>query len=614
MARQHGPKRHRSQRCRIAPRLRIPVHTSTSSPRRLQRSTQSRSTAATEILLDAYTQGRLVFSCGNGGSAAVANHLQCDHLKGVRNGTDLQSRVISLSSNIELLTAIANDVGYHDSFAYQLRAQSQPGDVLIVISSSGSSPNILRALQWACQNGLRSIALTGFDGGGARSIAEIAIHVDSAKLWNCGGPPSVDHACHGPVHPADAYERRGHRVKHLLMATSAGTTPAPTTGPPPPSERGDDKIHLRVGINLLTEDPRNPSGAHWFWTRMVPEIANRLLPGEELHLIVSPTARRAHPDYGEAVRYITFPWSNEHRLLRTASEHLFTPFRLPLSRIDVFNTLVAPLINPSWSLVIHMKTMHAFTVPVSVTTGRRLYRRLNYQRSARLADAIIINSKSLRSEIDRYLEVDPRKFRLIYEAVDHDIFKPGNREAARAHVASFGISKPFVLFVSSIWRHKNCDGLLRAWKLARHELAGRQLVIVGAERDERCAAELHTLVDELGIADDVVFVGGVPLEETARCYQAADLLVYPSLNETFGLPILEAMACACPVVTSDVSAMPETAGGAALLADPHDPASLARSIVEATGTGADSLRTRGLRRARAIHLGCNRRGDSGRLS
>ena len=64
---------------------------------------------ATDVLLDAYTHGRLVFSCGNGGSAAVANHLQCDHLKGVRSGTDLQSRVISLSSNIELLTAIAND-------------------------------------------------------------------------------------------------------------------------------------------------------------------------------------------------------------------------------------------------------------------------------------------------------------------------------------------------------------------------------------------------------------------------------------------------------------------------------------------------------------------------
>jgi D-sedoheptulose 7-phosphate isomerase/D-glycero-D-manno-heptose 1,7-bisphosphate phosphatase len=136
---------------------------------------------ASEILLEAYTKGNLVFSCGNGGSAAVANHLQCDHLKGVRTGTDLQSRVVSLSSNVELLTAIANDLGYDDSFAYQLRAQSKPGDVLIAISSSGRSPNIVHALQWARDNGLRTIAMTGFSGGGAREIAEIAIHVDSGN-------------------------------------------------------------------------------------------------------------------------------------------------------------------------------------------------------------------------------------------------------------------------------------------------------------------------------------------------------------------------------------------------------------------------------------------------
>ena len=80
-------------------------------------------------------------------------------------------------------------------------------------------------------------------------------------------------------------------------------------------------------------------------------------------------------------------------------------------------------------------------------------------------------------------------------------------------------------------------------------------------------------------------------------YQAADAFVYPSLNETFGLPILEAMACGCPVVTSDTSAMPETAGGAAILSDPKDPASIARAIVEAATPQRDRLRDLGLKRA-----------------
>ena len=117
-------------------------------------------------------------------------------------------------------------------------------------------------------------------------------------------------------------------------------------------------------------------------------------------------------------------------------------------------------------------------------------------------------------------------------------------------------------------------------------------LIVGAGRDEKYVASLHSLAAELGISDDVVFVGGVPLEETVRFYRAADVFVYPSLNETFGLPILEAMACGCPVVTSDTSAMPETAGGAAVLADPRDPASIARAIIEAIGPDGIACATR----------------------
>ena len=353
---------------------------------------------------------------------------------------------------------------------------------------------------------------------------------------------------------------------------------------------------MRVAINLLTENPQHPSGAHWFWTRMIPEMARRLEPGEELHLLVSPKSRHLYQGYGPGIRHITYPWSNEQRSLRTFSEHLYSPVRLPLSRIDVFSTLMAPAVNFSWSLVLHFKTMHAYTAPGSLTPLARAYRRMQYPRCARAADAIIINSESLRSEIQRYLQVDPRKLKLIYEAVDHDLFQPGDADAARVHVARHGVTKPFVLFVSSLWPYKNCDGLLRAWALARGELGDRQLAIVGAGRDEKYVASLHSLAAELSIASDVVFVGGVPLEETVRFYQAANLFVYPSLNETFGLPILEAMACGCPVVTSDTSAMPETAGGAAVLADPADPAALAKALIEA-GTGRDQLRELGLERA-----------------
>ena len=133
---------------------------------------------AGSLLVDAYARGARMFSCGNGGSAAIANHMQCDHLKGIRTGTDLAPQVLSLSTNVEVLTAIANDIGYHEVFVYQLQSQARPGDVLIAVSSSGRSRNIVDALTWARDNGLRTIAITGFEGGAARTVADVAIHVD----------------------------------------------------------------------------------------------------------------------------------------------------------------------------------------------------------------------------------------------------------------------------------------------------------------------------------------------------------------------------------------------------------------------------------------------------
>jgi glycosyltransferase involved in cell wall biosynthesis len=182
--------------------------------------------------------------------------------------------------------------------------------------------------------------------------------------------------------------------------------------------------------------------------------------------------------------------------------------------------------------------------------------------------------------------------------VDHETFHPGDADEARERVRrDYGVTKPFVLFVSSLWRYKNCAGLIRAFAAAKSELGDRQLVVVGPGRDVEYATELRELAASLGVADDIVWVGGVPNEDTVHFYRAADVFVYPSFNETFGLPILEAMASACPVVTSNTTAMPETAGGAALLADPDDPETIAGAIVEACGPEGARLRERGPARA-----------------
>jgi phosphoheptose isomerase len=168
---------------------------------------------AAAILLEAYTRRAGVFSCGNGGSAAIANHLQCDHMKGVRTATDLAPRVVSLSTNVELLTAIANDIAYEEVFAYQLQSQSAPGDVLIAVSSSGRSPNVVRALTWARDNGLRTIALTGFEGGRAKAVADVAIHVHAT---NYGIVEDVHQAI---MHALAQYIRQSRMTADVISAS-----------------------------------------------------------------------------------------------------------------------------------------------------------------------------------------------------------------------------------------------------------------------------------------------------------------------------------------------------------------------------------------------------------
>lgn len=124
---------------------------------------------------------RLIFTCGNGGSAAIANHLTCDCSKGIATNTTLRPRVVSLSATVELVTAIANDMAYSEVFAYQLKNAARPGDVLITISSSGDSENIIRALDWAGNNGMTTIALSGFSGGRSAQMADISLHVAAAN-------------------------------------------------------------------------------------------------------------------------------------------------------------------------------------------------------------------------------------------------------------------------------------------------------------------------------------------------------------------------------------------------------------------------------------------------
>jgi len=132
------------------------------------------------LLNKSYIKGKnKIFVCGNGGSAALANHFACDHQKILFETKNFKPFIISLVANNALGTAIANDISYSSIFSEQLNQMAKPNDILIVISSSGNSKNIIKAIKWANNNKMISISFTGFNGGVAKQISKYNLHISS---------------------------------------------------------------------------------------------------------------------------------------------------------------------------------------------------------------------------------------------------------------------------------------------------------------------------------------------------------------------------------------------------------------------------------------------------
>lgn len=135
-----------------------------------------------DALQKARQDEKTIYICGNGGSASTASHMACDLGKNTRMGGDKRLKVIGLSDNVASMTAYANDEGYDCIFAEQIKSLVQPGDVLLAISGSGNSPNVLRGVEAANQLGATTIGLTGFQGGRLIELVDICLVVPYDEL------------------------------------------------------------------------------------------------------------------------------------------------------------------------------------------------------------------------------------------------------------------------------------------------------------------------------------------------------------------------------------------------------------------------------------------------
>ncbi len=270
--------------------------------------------------------------------------------------------------------------------------------------------------------------------------------------------------------------------------------------------------------------------------------------------------------------------------------HLWLLWRAHQERIDLLHvpSSVMPVHAPCPTVISILDTT-VLQMPQNFNFWQRTYSRVFIPLSARRASRIVTISEQSKRDIVRCLHVVPEKVTVTYLAASPR-FKPVSAQAVRSVRQRYRLDS-FILTVGTLEPRKNLSRLLEAYALL--EETPYQLVHAGPQG--WLFDDVLAQVDRLGLRDKVRFLGYVPLDDLVGLYNAASVFVYPSLYEGFGIPILEAMGCGCPVITSNVSAIPEVAGDAAQLIDPYNVAELAsaiRRVLDEPGL-ADTMREKG---------------------
>ncbi len=333
---------------------------------------------------------------------------------------------------------------------------------------------------------------------------------------------------------------------------------------------------LRIGIDTLPFLD-NIAGAEVLCSNIIKTLV-RLDPDLEYVLYLSSINQDFFRVDQDKVQNRVFDVDTSSRWRRVLFQQMVLPVHLRRDKIDLLFSPcnIAPIFHQGPTVLL-VFDLHWLVLPHLVPPLKLRYLRSFLKASARRASHLLTLSDHSARDIQRLLNVPAEKLTVISAAVDPRITPL--EDHARLHQVRqrYHLPDRFVLFVSQLLRRKNLPALLRAFALrVREEGFRHDLVVVGGEGDG--SEEAITTLRELQLEGRVHLLGCVPMEDLCAIYNLADLLVYPSLYEGFGLPVLEAMACRVPVIASDRASLPEVAGDAALLVDPTDVAGLAKAI------------------------------------
>src|SRR5947209_9260263 len=346
---------------------------------------------------------------------------------------------------------------------------------------------------------------------------------------------------------------------------------------------------MRIAINaqlLSYSDNYRNGGISRYIRYLLTALAQR--PGEHEYTIFvngQPVVERLRGDVqaSEQIEYVPVAWSESKPFSRVAWEQLQLPSLLRERRIDVFHSpanVLPEMLPRRCAGVVTLHDLAFLRFPHILTRTKRFYHRTFTTRSLRRATMIIANSSSTKRDAMELAGIAPERVQTVYPCIDARFSNVITDEAQQAFRQKHGLGDGYLLYLGTLEPRKNVVTLLEAYKRLRSVYHRDEKLVLAGSKGWLYDA-IFEKVQRLDVASEVLFPGFVPDSEHSMWYHAASAFVYPSLYEGFGIPVAEALACGIPVVTSNVSSLPEAGADIALCIDPHNVEAMAAAIYTA---------------------------------
>jgi glycosyltransferase involved in cell wall biosynthesis len=347
---------------------------------------------------------------------------------------------------------------------------------------------------------------------------------------------------------------------------------------------------MKVGLLVLMAG-REAGGPETYEVQLIRALLRADQRTEFTVYCTTPTASGAIGVEAPNLRYHLLPGN------RVVSMIARLPWQVARDRIDVLHSTYVP---PPWVPVRQVMTFHclsSFERPDFYTRAVALRLNVLLSLGTRAASHLLCISETIRRGVHARFGVPFDRMSVSYPAVDSSFHAQRPDEARRRVEETIGIREPYLLYLGKLEPRKNVERLISAFARYR-ELGGTATLVMAGHRTTTTPA-IDTLIDSLGVRDAIVCPGYLPQALLPALYSGARMFLFPSLWEGFGIPLIEAMACGCPVLTSNVTCLPEVAGQAAVYVDPTSVEDIVSGIMrlECSGDLRAELTARGLDRA-----------------